>query len=137
MGVFTYVDNAVSTVLSSRLRAAVYWNTAVLMSFVLLRRSRLRAAACWNIISGIVGLITLSSRLRAAVCWNFFSLRFFRCTLVATFGWLCVETSWNSNSPYRQHRSRLRATVYLSEDKLTSKYKRAVKNMMILGRSCL
>ena len=27
MGVFTYVDNAVSTVLSSRLRAAVCWNS--------------------------------------------------------------------------------------------------------------
>jgi len=26
MGVFTYVDNAVSTVLSSRFRAAVCWN---------------------------------------------------------------------------------------------------------------
>ena len=38
--------------------------------------------------------------------------------LAAASARLCVETSWNPNSPYRQHSSHLLATVYLSKDEI-------------------
>ena len=103
---------------SSRLRAAVCWNSGREERATEEKSSRLRAAVCWNAVdwynnehvhsaaasarlcvetsecSQLVAFI-FCSRLRAAVCWNIQFFGFLVMAGAAAFGRLCVETLLN------------------------------------------